>query len=321
MITKSSRPSRDLSIDTISGILIIYMILRHCMQRTNTQESYLYDSIKYLSFFMPWFFYKSGMFYRCESLKSIINGGGKLLYPFCCFGLVGHILECLRLWQDGVNQLGPYIVTPVMQLVKQGSFYGNLPLWFLLTLFIVKVLACRYCQYRNWAIVVAIVVIFLSFLLNRIDLEYPYYLSNVLSGMFFYTMGCLLRQKQYSKMILLTSIIIYLIVGIICYTQVDMRSNRVSEGEYALWPLFSLSGIIILNNIFKLANVKVACLVYIGKNSMDFYVTHWLIISSVLLMLKQFGFPDIGFSALIITVLALLIFYSIKHIAFSYARR
>lgn len=75
MSNKNNTKSRDESIDVISGILIFYMIIRHCMQRTSLQESYIYESIKYLTFFMPWFFYKSGMFYNKASYKEIMNGG------------------------------------------------------------------------------------------------------------------------------------------------------------------------------------------------------------------------------------------------------
>lgn len=85
---------RQRHIDAISGLLIINMILGHCIQMADCRDIPLYSWMDSLSFFMPWFFFKSGMFYREKSLNETIHGGGKnnktifkmefnRLHPFC----------------------------------------------------------------------------------------------------------------------------------------------------------------------------------------------------------------------------------------------
>ena len=76
---QNNRISRQRHIDAIAGLLIINMILGHCIQMTDCREIPLYSWMNALSFFMPWFFFKSGMFYREKSLKDTIYGGGKTI--------------------------------------------------------------------------------------------------------------------------------------------------------------------------------------------------------------------------------------------------
>ena len=68
---------RQRYIDALSGLLIINMILGHCIQLADCSDIPLYNWMNALSFFMPWFFFKSGMFYREKSLKETIYGGAK----------------------------------------------------------------------------------------------------------------------------------------------------------------------------------------------------------------------------------------------------
>lgn len=43
---------RDASLDMISGLLIIHMILGHCFQRTGAMDSWFYHQMEYLYFFI-----------------------------------------------------------------------------------------------------------------------------------------------------------------------------------------------------------------------------------------------------------------------------
>lgn len=67
---------RDSSIDNISGLLIIYMILYHIFQMSGFRNAIHSNGMLPLSFFMFWFFYKSGMFYKEKTCKEILLGGG-----------------------------------------------------------------------------------------------------------------------------------------------------------------------------------------------------------------------------------------------------
>ena len=71
-IRGSACMERDKSIDAVAGMMIIVMVVGHCVA-----EGYLKTFINVLNFFMPWFYYKSGMFYRVQSNLECIIGGGQ----------------------------------------------------------------------------------------------------------------------------------------------------------------------------------------------------------------------------------------------------
>ena len=248
-------------------------------------------------------------------------GGGKLLYPFITYSFLGYCVDCIRLWQEGATQIDQFIINPIFQLLKQGSIFGNLPLWFLLSLYMVRLIASWSCQKKKRSIIVALIAICLSFLLNQVGFIYPYYISNILSGTFFYTIGYLLANKQYSRILLMISAITYSIICVVLYTQVDMRTNEIYEGYYFLWPIFSLSGIIILNNLIRILDIKAIWLEYIGKYSMDYYVTHWLIISIIMIGFKWLGISCEGYSALLIIILIMVSYYIVQNLILAHERR
>ena len=66
---------RQSNIDSVAGLLIIHMILGHCIQVTDCRDLTLYKWMQVLSFFMPWFFFKSGMFYKERKPVEVLLGG------------------------------------------------------------------------------------------------------------------------------------------------------------------------------------------------------------------------------------------------------
>ncbi len=64
-------------IDQISGLLIVYMIAFHAFQFCDMRDIAHSYPMQSLSFFMFWFFYKSGMFNRDKTCKKILVGGAK----------------------------------------------------------------------------------------------------------------------------------------------------------------------------------------------------------------------------------------------------
>lgn len=56
------KEQRQNEIDAVAGLMIIVMVVGHCVA-----EGYLKTFINALNFFMPWFYYKSGMLYRAQS--------------------------------------------------------------------------------------------------------------------------------------------------------------------------------------------------------------------------------------------------------------
>lgn len=60
-----------------------------------------------------------------------------------------------------------------------------------------------------------------------------------------------------------------------------MRSNTLLHGYYLLWAVYSLSACIAFNRVCRLRWIERLGLWRIGRDSMNHYVTHWIVITAV----------------------------------------
>lgn len=84
---------RDNRIDAVAGLLILVMIAGHCDLISFDK----YSVGSFFTFYMGWFFYKSGMFYSTTRLsKQVIVGlVKKLLVPFFIWTIIGFCIAVL----------------------------------------------------------------------------------------------------------------------------------------------------------------------------------------------------------------------------------
>lgn len=69
---------RKKEFDAMAGLLILYMMFGHALWFFNLSDSHVAVITQYLfGFFMPWFFFKGGMFFRHEETSKIVMGGVK----------------------------------------------------------------------------------------------------------------------------------------------------------------------------------------------------------------------------------------------------
>lgn len=243
---------------------------------------------KFLFFFMAWFFYKSGIFFHDKSLLECYKKGIKrLIVPYILFSIIGWCIFFLRdfikqeiTWQYFINSLRP--------ILHEGAVAGNAPLWFLFTLFCVRIIFCLVQRFNKYLPIIVCLFGIVAYLLNYWHVKDYYWISNTCSGMFFFGSGFILKNIQYNKYIFILSLIIYMGIIICIPTFVDFRSNTFSKGNYCAWMLSSLAGIITFNNIFKYTSLQLDLLNSIGKDSMSYYVTHWIILGITYLLFFNF---------------------------------
>lgn len=127
--------SRNIYIDSACGILLIHMIIGHCCQWAGSNATTLYYKYTFcLGFFMPWFFYKAGIFYKTRPLKNVlIRSTKRLIVPFVIFSIIGTIL--LWIYEICGIEIGTIKGPAHIVLIIAGSVPGNMALWFLLSLF------------------------------------------------------------------------------------------------------------------------------------------------------------------------------------------
>ena len=132
---------RDNTLDCACGILIIHMILGHIFQWTQLTTTHFYQWMNILYFFMPWFFFKAGIFYKKTPVKKVFSTSfHRLIVPFIALSLIGHAFLCISLVQEGGHTWQDFLINPMKDILLLGSTTGNFPLWFLLSLFFTKIL-------------------------------------------------------------------------------------------------------------------------------------------------------------------------------------
>lgn len=125
-------------IDDVAGIMIIWMILGHCTFFSGFSVPFY----SVLGFYMPWFFYKSGMFFRKRNwLELIKKDYKKFIIPFVVYSLIGWFLWSICCLIDGSQTLSSCLLAPLKSLYLRGNIKGNGALWFLLSLFVVRQIA------------------------------------------------------------------------------------------------------------------------------------------------------------------------------------
>lgn len=300
---------RDSSLDFISGILIVYMIFLHILQWSHLSIE-VYSKV--LFFFMPWFFFKSGMFSNNAERKDkksfkdyFIKCFKRLLVPFIIFSLIGQLLYCIELCISGnLSQLRPIIW--LKALIAGGALPGNLPLWFLFTFFGVKIVAKLLIPTIKTIVPILLLFSVLAFISYFYSIR-PIYVGNICSGLVFYYIGQLLKDVQYKDYVFYSSIILMLFIAVVSPVYVDMHMNNVmfyssaneyKKFQYFIWIPFSVFSIIVADNIAKYidrffsGSIIYRLFVIVGKDSMNYLVLHW----PVLIVCKMFLFDICRFT-------------------------
>lgn len=296
-VQKTAKYKRDTSLDAICGLFIVYMIIGHAFQWAHIEDDDFQVNLSYVFYmFMAWFFYKSGMYHKKEEPKIAIRKyANKLLLPWIIYGAIGEFLYWITCYQNGILSWKPLIAYPIKDIIFQGTMGGNLPLWFLLSLFLVKILMSYCDKYKISHIYVLILGMVISgggtvAMTNNIPL--PFTLFNVPLGISYYVIGFKLKDVQYKRYIFGISLIVFILLSLLIPSFVDFRSDRTIRGYWIFFIISSVAGIIAINNIFKYKIFQLPELCSIGMNSLSYYCLHWIVFY-VVFILCNFKSSDI----------------------------
>lgn len=173
-------------------------------------------------------------------------------------------------------------------LLAQGSMSSNLPLWFLPSLFIAIIVSNRLICLHKKKYLYTIFIFILLFIVQLTPVRLPLYIGNILLGIFFFMIGSYLKDLQYHKLVFIFSIAISLLSLVLLPSFVDFRANKLIFGNYYVWLFASICNCIFTNNIFKRASfLNRLKLNIIGKDSMNYYITHWIVLGLAVIIFKD----------------------------------
>lgn len=290
---------RDRSLDLLSGIFVTYMIYTHICETANLTDTWHYVTLNsFLYFFMPWFFFKSGMFhrYRTDYGLSLTKLRKRLVIPLLVFSIAAIPMFSIYYVLD---YGGPYwmnfLYSFFYSLIEKSAPFGNYPLWYLLALIFIK-LILMVIRSNKLILIIAIIGVLSSFLLWYYNISFIFIVTEVFLGMFFYATGYFLKNIQYKKYVLPISFLLFISLAVFYPVHISVRSNDVYGGGYFVGIISSLLGIISFNCISKsimafnlISKSKVVSFVLLlGEDSMYYYVIHWIYLISLKIVLIFF---------------------------------
>lgn len=290
---------RDKAIDCVGGVMILFMVYRHCLLAGSLLPESIENSILCypLLFFMHWFFFKGGMYYRETELHGELKKSfDRLLIPYLVFAAIAVVLSCIaHLACEGVSGVKDVLLGIPSYLKREGTVVDNAPLWFLLSLFFIRLFFSFSRKIHIPAWVVAAVAFAAAWALSAANLPVGLYFGNIALGLAFFSVGYFLKDRQFEKPFFIGAAVLYLGLLILWFAMgkvsSDFRTN--AQSPYLLVSLFSLAGCVFINNLFRrvpsLQNKRLAA---IGEYSIIIYVTHFIILSLITYLNDRCGLLD-----------------------------
>lgn len=304
---------RDNTADEIAGWLIILVILLHT-GFVGDQRYSLYHCFFYL---MPWFFFKSGIYDKDKPFHETVRKEFKrLIVPYLFFSLFALITTTVVAIPNGIseclNALWHNACLIVKQTLLKGTSRQNYPLWFLTSLFACKCISSLVKSKYRWLVcVIAIIVAVLhnKYMVHEQRHTYNYiYIGNIALGLLYYNLGAIIKGKQYSKMFFALCATAYVLVFVFVPSNIDMMQNYLTFGYYMAGVIFTVCGIVTLNNVARYLPVFKP-FAYIGRNSMALYVTHW----PLMYLFFHYYPSNIAFLIFLVVISPLLIYLTKKY--------
>lgn len=183
------RENRVTQLDIVKGIGIILVIFGHLAERNQISRILVY------SFHMPLFFAISGYLSKPTTIKEIFKKGiRKLVLPTYLI----LTLDCLIRVVESLLSLNswPSISEWINGLLIHGGVLWNLPVWFLMTLFV-----CRILGQLNNRILWIIFAICDFICIVGVNTKVPqWWLTNTIMAFPFYYLGLISRQYNILKL-------------------------------------------------------------------------------------------------------------------------
>ena len=299
VINTQPAKKREKSLDAVCGVLIIHMIVGHAFDWSHITDGVFIEwSNRFLFFFMAWFYFKSGMFHKEQSLsESVKKGYARYLKPYILYSFVGELLRFVHIYRYGDTNVLHYSLSLIRDIALEGAVYGNLPLWFLLSLFIVKAIVSFFDDYnvpKSLALLIAFVTSFLLEDGGWYAFFIPCIVKNVLMGLLFYLSGCLLKRIQFCKSSLFISLLVSFFAIFLYPSHVDFRTGSILQGVWIMYVISSLALILLVNNLFAIKIFQISFLVNIGRNSLSYYCVHWILFEIVFMICDYAWLFDTG---------------------------
>ncbi|MBO7171812.1 MAG: hypothetical protein J6V52_02510 [Bacteroidaceae bacterium] len=268
--------------DLAAGILILWIIIFHAINGCKvfgTTDARV--ALPYLTFSMPWFFYKSGQFYKADG--SVRKDVRKLLLPFLLWSGIGYSIYLAVLFFSGSLSLETAVTDVAHTFYIYGYIPVNVPAWFVLSLFFVRVIGRWIVRHSVPPLVCIAAGTAFGYVFHLLDNPHlPFWAANIVMGVVFYLTGykfSAYENNPWLRIVCFGGYAAFLLFG--C-SIVGHHRNVLLTGHYLMWPLFAYCGIVTFNTLCRWLDTALSScalkgvrpVTFVGRHTMTILITH-----------------------------------------------
>lgn len=271
-------------VDVASGILILWVMAFHAMNTSKVFGSMdVRVALPFLTFSMPWFYYKSGMLFKADrGAEGVRKDYRKFVIPFLKWGLAGYAVYLLMHALTGTLTWEVATLKALDTIYIYGYIPANPPTWFILSLFLVRVCGQALIRWKVSPWVSALSGLAVGYLFHLVQIPWlPFIIANVAMGITFFMMGYGYSKFESNKWLTATCAVGYVLFLVFGCSIVGHHRNVLLCGHFLLWPVFAYCGIVTFNHLCRLvAGVMkhtIRPITFVGEHAMTLLVSHALV--------------------------------------------
>lgn len=288
-------------IDVASGILILWVMAFHAM---NVSKVFGGEDVRvvlpYLTFSMPWFYYKSGQFFKSDrGVAGIKKDYRKFILPYLKWGAIGYIIYLGMHAISGDLSWQLATTDAAMTFYTYGYIPVNVPTWFILSLFLVRLISYCLLKWNVPPVISMLGGIAIGFLFHWVNCpDLPFLIANVAMGITFFMMGYRFSGYETRKWLWALCTVGYLCFLLFGCSIVGHHRNILLVGHFLVWPVFAYCGIVAFNNLCRCLSAVgsrfLRPITFIGENAMTLLVAHALIYMPVIYLSPLSPWETVG---------------------------
>ena len=280
--------ARNHAFDLLCGLCIVRMVMLHVVGMCHLRGEYHFGKLmSWTFFFLAFFFFKAGYFNKTVSGPSwffVKDKARRLLVPYLSWGLIGNLVYFGFLF--GWPRLFASTVRQVRwdHLWEFSHFYGNPPVWFLFTFFMMYFGVHLWRRFVHRETYLWVLLPGLSYLLYKQGNPLWLSLNNVPLAIFFFELGHWWHGVQqrvprwwfFALSVLLVVLFVY--GNRHWHGEFDISRNNWIQRPWgcmlnSVCAVCGLSGVLL-----SLPLRRVPLLCFVGEHSMVFFVMHYPLI-------------------------------------------
>ena len=257
---------RDCSLDIVAAILMVVVILHHA----GVLVSEPYTVMHVFNFFMPWFFFKAGMFHKADEKigRMLKKTFSRLFIPLIFCIVTNSILKLFGNHPDlSIRGIASFLFN---------VFNANGVIWFVVTLIIARIIFTLLPKEKSFVVCYCAISFLLADIVNNNDIKIWLTIKEMPMVMFYYTLGFLIKDFKVEKMLSIGLFVLtYALFIILDPSKVDMKMEYVMFGHFEIAVVGNIIGILLINALAKKIEKKTpSFFISIGRESLAYYILH-----------------------------------------------